>query len=117
MLPALEYGPQACLRCPSKPVHAPLDWQPHPGFGMLTLTRNGETPDEWYAFADEIVERDQWCVIRRGETVTLAEIEQAVAQDPDHDWRLRVDSALYDATYQRQGPGRWVLVEKGQGFA
>jgi hypothetical protein len=37
--------------------------------------------------------------------------------DPEHDWRIYFYSPMYEAEYQRQGLGVWVLVRKGQGFA
>lgn len=43
--------------------------------------------------------------------------EAAAAKDPNHDWRVNYYAPLYEATYQRQGVGHWVLVEKGEGFA
>jgi hypothetical protein len=49
--------------------------------------------------------------------VTLAEIEEAVADDPDHDWRLHIYGAMSEYWYQRHAPNQWVLVEKGMGFA
>lgn len=117
----------------------PLDSQPHPGFGGLYLTRDGEAPDWWTEFSDiswdsyyidkgwsKLTRYDgsvvdyfdgDWWPCWAVESVTLAEIEECVATDPDHDWRLKVDAPLGDYTYQRHGKGRWVLVEKGVGFA
>lgn len=132
-----------CLCCPPKPNVLPLDAQPHPGFGSLNLTRDGETPEWWDEFCDvswEAYWKDEgWrttTVIagpKKGETVewfdgdwhwcwaveevTLAEIEECVAEDPDHDWRLRIYGAMSEYTYQRQGCAQWVGVEKGMGFA
>jgi hypothetical protein len=39
------------------------------------------------------------------------------AADPDHDWRIYFYAPLYEAEYQRQGDGCWVLIKKGEGFA
>lgn len=107
LLPPLEHPAGCgCLNCPPKPIELPLDAQPHPGFGSLDLYCDGVTPLGW----------DEFCDIRR-EDISLAEIEEAAAADPDHDWRLWINAPLGDWTYQRHGEGKWVLVAKGQGFA
>ena len=33
------------------------------------------------------------------------------------DWRIVLHGPLSGRTYQRHGPGRWMLVEKSEGFA
>lgn len=138
-LPPIGDVRTGCLCCPPKPGLASLKWMPHPGFGMLQLSCDGETPDWWHEFCDiswpvyamgegwttltnvrgEIVdyfdawEGLEWAV----EAVTLAEIEECCAEDPDHDWRLRVEGPLGGAVYQRQGCAQWVAVERLDGFA
>lgn len=133
----------ACLHCGPKPDAAPLDWLPHPGFGMLALTCDGETPEWWDEFS-EIVHWEyhvdqgwrtttvmagprkgettewfdgDWYPIWEVEAVTLAEIEECVAEDPDHDWQLQIHGPLAGVTYQRQGCGQWIAVAQDQGFA
>lgn len=44
-------------------------------------------------------------------------VEKLAQESPDCDWRIFFHAPLYDAVYQRQGDGIWVLVEKGLGFA
>jgi len=51
------------------------------------------------------------------ELMTGADAEALAAQDPDHDWRIVLHGPLAGRTYQRHGPGEWVLVEMNQGFA
>lgn len=128
-----------CVCCPPKPEVAPMEWQPHPGFGSLDLTRDGERPEWWDEFSGivewvyelgggwvkltrydgvdvEYFEGDWWpCWLV--ESVTLAEIEECAAEDPDHDWRLRSEGPLGGVTYQRQGCAQWVAVERLEGFA
>ena len=71
-----------------------------------------------------------WCIKRDDEIVysppsegewtdypTLMKFENMARKDPDHDWRAQCDLPLRDATYQRQGRNRWVLVASGMGFA
>jgi len=47
---------------------------------------------------------------------TVGRVEKLASEDPDHDWRIFFNAPLYDAEYQRQGDGVWVLVSKGWGF-
>lgn len=97
-LPALP-GFMHCNMCPSKPSVLPLDAVVHPGFGSAVLWRDGE----WvYEMKDED---------------PVMECEVRAAGDEAHDWRLSVLAPLYETTYQRQGEGLWVLVERGLGFA
>lgn len=132
-----------CLCCPLKPEVAPLDWRPHPGFGLLDLTCDGERPEWWYEFCDWPTEdhysQPAWITgdvlvgPRKGEPfgfwaggwerwtldelVTLSDIEDAVAEDPEHDWRLTVEGPLGGVVYQRQGCAQWVAVKRLVGFA
>ena len=48
---------------------------------------------------------------------TVGDVEAHAAADPNHDWRIYFYGPLYEAEYQRQGDGVWVLVSKGMGFA
>lgn len=141
-LPSIGAVRTGCLCCPPKPEVAPMDWQPHPGFGGLELTRDGEAPEWWWTFANwptDPYAPGEWATVtvkvgpRAGEVeeywtggdwhwsllerLTLGEIEEAVAEDPDHDWRLRIDGPLGGVVYQRQGCAQWVAVERLEGFA
>ena len=51
------------------------------------------------------------------ELMTCADAEMLAAKDPNHDWRIVLHGPLSGRTYQRHGPGRWMLVEKSEGFA
>ncbi|MBL7487146.1 hypothetical protein [Frankia sp. AgW1.1] len=51
---------------------------------------------------------------------TLADLEEVVLSDgetAEDDWRLRTLGAFTGAVYQRQAPGRWVLVRRLDGYA
>ena len=99
----LEHAPHSgCLNCAPKPLKARLRWNPHPGFGGVTVTRDGE---------------HVWSSFRYEDSRTFISFEKWAAGDPDHDWRVRIDGPLSDVTYQRHGPKTWVAVEKGLGFA
>ena len=119
-----------------------MGWLPHPGFGGLDLLRDGEALPEWYEWRDFDRREEWWGSWESGEikvgprkgqawhswiggveyfdpaeSVTLGEIEEAVAADPDHDWRLRVEGPMGGVVYQRQGCAQWVAVERLDGFA
>lgn len=105
-LPAIHGKAYCSHGCGHRTPLLDLSSSPHPGFGGVYLTRDGESvypwPDDDYAASEERVGQ---------------EYEDVAAGDPDHDWRLFVDGPLSDYTYQRQGEGEWVLVKQGQGFA
>lgn len=48
---------------------------------------------------------------------TVRRVEKMAVQDPDHDWRIVMHAPLWSATWQRHGPGHWVMIESGLGFA
>lgn len=116
-----------------------MEWQPHPGFGLLSLTRDGDEPDWWREYSGlrrdvywidkgwywltrhdgtkvEFFDGD-WAIDWLHESVTLGEIEECVAEDPDHDWRIVSEGPLGGVVYQRQGCAQWVAVERLDGFA
>lgn len=101
-LPALEHVRNACLCCPDRPVRVPLRTNPHPGFGCVSLERDGEIVRSWYRYED---------------SRTFITFEKRAKADPDHDWRVRVDGPMYGVVYQRHGPKEWVAVERLDGFA
>lgn len=76
------------------------------GFGSANVTKDSEQ-----------VYDEQDANYGRRELWTGEDAEKAAAADPDHDWRISIFAPLYEAEYQRQGPGHWVLISKGQGFA
>lgn len=51
------------------------------------------------------------------EPPTVRYVEGLAKDKPDHDWRIWFYAPLYEAEYQRQGNGVWVLVKTGFGFA
>lgn len=75
------------------------------GFGDVQVTRDGAR-----IYSENLIPSidDFW---------TAQDAENKARDDPEHDWRIQFDAPLYDATYQRQGDGHWVLVKKGLGFA
>lgn len=101
-LPPLDFAPRACLCCPPRAIRVPLRTNPHPGFGGVSLLRDGENVE-----TTSIPERSR----------TFIHYENVASKDPDHDWRVRVDGPLYGCVYQRHGAKEWVMVEKLDGFA
>ena len=99
-LPAIE-PIRHCNICPPRPQTIDLASLVHPGFGGAAVYA-ADAPD----LGTELRESD-----------TVQDAEDFAAGQPDHDWRLVINAPLYEATYQRQGEGHWVLVEKGPGFA
>lgn len=104
-LPPVDTVRVGCLTCGPKPRTIPKPFAGldlHPGFGVLTLLRDGEVV---------------WSSYRPEESRTVLGFERQASRDPDHDWRIEIDGLLSSAVYQRHGKGEWVMVESGMGFA
>ncbi len=104
-LPAVE-GSVACLTCGAG---ARSDLQMEriilTGFGDAGYSKNGEVLwSESQSMHDD-------------DAPSVADVEKLAAADPDHDWRIFYYGPMYEAEYQRQGEGVWVLISKGDGFA
>lgn len=91
-----------CLCCGSNKEVYPLGSIFAVGFGYSAVTRDGE------AVYQENDDED---------APTLQAFEDMASSDPDHDWRMKRYGPLREAEYQRHGPGAWVLVSEGPGFA
>jgi hypothetical protein len=94
---------QGCLM--DKPVEkiAPMDMIIAVGFGVAQVTKDNEL-----VYAEKPDEEN----FRE-----LSEFEEIAKSDPDHDWRVLLVGALREREYQRQGDGKWVLINSGMGFA
>jgi len=104
-LSAVE-GSVACLTCGAGArSDLPMDRMIAVGFGSAGYSRDGE----------ELWSEGQLDDIDNAPNVS--HVEQLAAADPDRDWRIYFFAPLYEAEYQRQGEGVWVLVRKGEGFA
>ena len=78
--------------------------------GDWTVYRNGK---KYYYKLDAYETEENY-----DECLSLAQIDQIVeSTNPKLDWRAVYYGGLRDATYQRQGNGRWVLVKSGMGYA
>lgn len=104
-LPAVE-GSVACLTCGmGARTDLEMDRCIAVGFGSANYSRDGTCL--W----------EESLLIDGDEPPTVQHVEDLAKADPDHDWRIAYYAALYEAEYQRQGDGVWVLVKKGMGFA
>lgn len=104
-LPAVE-GSVVCLTCGCG-ARSDLNTERAiaVGFGSAGYSKDGETLWEEGMAGEE------------DDFPSVADVEALAAADPDHDWRIFFYAPLYEAEYQRQGDGVWVLVSNGQGFA
>lgn len=89
---------------PALPELFPADGVVAVGFGSASLRRDGA-----YVWSE-----DEW---PDGPYMTGEEAERLAAADPEHDWKIALYGPLQSSVYQRQGAGRWVLIERGEGFA
>jgi hypothetical protein len=107
-LSAVE-GSIACLTCG---CGARSDLDPERviavGFGSAGYSKDGKN-----LWSEDEVDRDD----EKAEFPQVKDVEAMAVKDPDHDWRIYFYAPLYEAEYQRQGDGVWVLVRKGDGFA
>jgi len=101
-----------CLNCgggemkrADNEITAPVNTRIYAGFGGWSITCDGE--HKFQAGGDL-----DW-----KDYPTLRTFENMARKDPDHDWRAVLMTPLRDATYQRHGKNRWVLVASGMGFA
>lgn len=101
----IKGGYGGCLHCGYQYDIAPEEMLIAVGFGVATVTKNGK---EIYNEMSIENEEDLW---------TLKEAEEEALKDEDNDWRIHLVAPLSERHYQRQGENKWVLYEKGQGFA
>lgn len=105
LVPPLEGGvSNGCLNCPSRPNMLPLDAMLGVGFGQCFVSKGDESV--WFEDSND-----------DAELPLLERFEAMAAADPDHDWRAVFDAPMWSGTWQRQGEGTWLLIERGEGFA
>ena len=106
--PITEPQGSACLNCPPRPIRALMRTKVGVGFVDAHISRDGVRV--WSEFRPG--QPREWERLPR-----LSRFEREAKADPDHDWRLVLSSPMSYAEYQRQGPGTWLLVKSGPGFA
>ena len=74
------------------------------GFGMATLTRDGEVVYEEGSS-------------ETAEPVTVAQAEELAQTFPEHDWCIHLIALLDDRHYRRVGRGSWKLYKRGYGLS
>ena len=102
-LPALPGAPNPCACCPPILPTFDLDRGIY-CYGDARLTCDGATV--WDFENGE-----------PADAIDGHEAEKRALQKPNGDWRIVLEGPLHGETYQRHGPGLWVLVERNAGFA
>lgn len=103
-LPAVE-GSIACITCEcGAKSDLAMDRHIAVGFGSAGYSKNGQFI--WEEGANEY-----------DDCPKVSDVEKLALAEPEADWRIFFFAPLYEAEYQRQGEGMWVLVRKGEGFA
>lgn len=91
-----------CVCPPVAPELFPPDGIVAVGFGAAYVARDGQSV--WRETDDEPM-------------MTGSMAEEMAALDPLHEWKICLYGPLASSVYRREAPGRWVLIEKGEGFA
>ena len=105
LLPPIAGGISGCLNCGYTEDILPMKTKLYNGFGGWDITKNGE-----HYFSEDVNKEYD-------EAKTLSYIERMAKLEPECDWRANLNLPLRSAVYQRHGKSKWVLVERGQGFA
>ena len=105
LLPSIQGGVSGCLNCGRTQDILPMRTLLYNGFGGWHITKNGK-----FYFAEDMNKEFD-------DNKTLSYVERRAKLEPDNDWRAHCDLPLRSAVYQRQGKSKWVLVQKGIGFA
>lgn len=105
LLPPIAGGVSGCLNCGYTEDILPMKTKLYNGFGGWDITKNGE-----HYFSEDVNKEYD-------EAKTLSYIERMAKLEPECDWRANLNLPLISAVYQRHGKSKWVLVERGQGFA
>ena len=98
-------GVSGCLNCGYTEDILPMKTKLYNGFGGWDITKNGE-----HYFSEDVNKEYD-------EAKTLSYIERMAKLEPECDWRANLNLPLRSAVYQRHGKSKWVLIERGQGFA
>ena len=79
------------------------------GFGACTVSK-----DNMFVYHESPHEMEKWDY---DYPITAMMYERIAAKDPEHDWRIAFYGPMHEEEYQRQGPGCWVMIHSGPGFA
>lgn len=102
--PIVEGGANDCPYCPPIPTQASMEKLIAVGFGSAVVTCDDEL-----RLDGERRDLEEFLTFQDAEN--LAEFE------PERDWRVVLRGPLHGETYQRQGPGVWVCIDRNEGFA
>lgn len=91
--------------CKQRPILFPPDGLIGVGLGYIGLCRDGKPV--WTEMGME-----------EGETrlMTREMAEKFASADPNHDWRIVLNSSFSRHVYQRNVAGQWVLIEQEDWF-
>lgn len=92
----------SCPSCPPRRGVLRYKDNPDPGFGVVSLRRNGELVES--APHDRVA-------------TTVREWRALARRDLNHDWTIEVDGPMSGVRYTRQSSGRWVSTHRSRGFA
>lgn len=102
--PAIEAGTPVCPCCPTAQL-LHLETVLCNGFGGWTVNKDGST----YYQAETNQDFD--------ECKTLQDIEKEIPEGDQSEWIAHLWAPLREAKYQRHEKNKWVLIQKGEGFA
>lgn len=97
---------------------APLDMIVAVGFGLAEVARDGKLVVD----GERAARYDLPAAVRRRFCndegyVTLRKVERFAAKRPRSLWTVHIRGPLWDATWERRRPGKWVCTSAGDGFA
>lgn len=113
--PIVEGGNNPCGCCPPILTQVPMTKVIAVGFGAAQVYRD----DEFFADGETGIMRRNG-IVEHFEPwlLTFGDIEEiAAAEEGEHDWRIMLHGPLHGETYQRQGVGVWLCIERNEGFA
>ena len=91
-----------CLNCPPRPRRLNWRYNPHPGFGVVSLLRDGV----FVASSQE--KRCLW---------TMRLWREMANADPEHEWAIQIESPMTGVRYTRQSDHEWIATHRNPGFA
>lgn len=91
-----------CLNCPPRSRRLSWRYSPHPGFGVISLLKDGKR----IAGADE-----------KGCLTTMRLWKELASGEPDHVWQIAVESPMTGVLYTRITHGEWIATHQNPGFA
>lgn len=92
-----------CLNCPPRAMRLNFNHNPHPGFGVLALLKDGKPVD--------------YLGQEQGGRAAIRRWNAYASQHPDHQWVIEINGPMSGVRYRREDNLRWVAFERNAGFA